>query len=76
LWDEEIKCLFLRTRNPSLAIIDEFIKKTFGYSPYTQEALEIQSRTKKTLGDFRHKFNSSIVKLVKTFKESQERYND
>ena len=73
MWDEEIKCLFLRIRNPSLPNIDEFVKKIFGYSPYTKEALEAQSRTKKTLGDFRHKFNLSVIKLVKAFKESQER---
>jgi hypothetical protein len=34
----------------------------------------MQSRTKKTLGDFRHKYNLSVTELVKTFKESQERY--
>ena len=74
MWDKEIKCLFLRIRNPSSTNIDEFVKKIFGYFSYSKEALEMQSRTKKTLGDFRHKYNLSVMELVKTFKESQERY--
>jgi len=54
--------------------IDELVKKIFSYFPYSKEALEMQSRTKKALGDFRHKYNLSVIELVRTFKESQERY--
>ncbi|CAG8817651.1 8530_t:CDS:2, partial [Dentiscutata erythropus] len=49
IWDKEIKCLFLRARFPSATCIDEFVKKIFGYPPYSKEGTEIQTKTKNTL---------------------------
>ncbi|CAG8772670.1 12674_t:CDS:1, partial [Funneliformis caledonium] len=40
LWHEEIKCLFLRNRNPSDAAIESLIFKIFNYEPYSNEAEE------------------------------------
>ncbi|CAG8831784.1 4237_t:CDS:2, partial [Cetraspora pellucida] len=71
--DKEIKCLFLRMRNPSSTCIDEFIKRIFGYSPCSNEGKEIETRTKKALGDFRHKLNLSVVELIDNFKKTRER---
>ncbi|CAG8550455.1 12017_t:CDS:2 [Dentiscutata erythropus] len=30
IWDEEIKCFFLRAKFPSATCINEFVKKIFG----------------------------------------------
>ncbi|CAG8843065.1 42109_t:CDS:2, partial [Gigaspora margarita] len=49
IWDEKIKCLFLRARFPLATCIDEFVKKIFGYSPYSKEGTEIRTKTKNTL---------------------------
>ncbi|CAG8716392.1 1403_t:CDS:2, partial [Funneliformis mosseae] len=49
LWHEEIKCLFLRCRNPSDAAIESLIVKIFNYELYSslqklQEFKEIRTR--------------------------------
>ncbi|CAG8666846.1 10079_t:CDS:2, partial [Cetraspora pellucida] len=59
--------------NSPSTCIDEFIKRIFGYSPYSNEGKEIETRTKKALGDFHHKLNLSVVELIDNFKKTQER---
>ncbi|CAG8678075.1 8194_t:CDS:1, partial [Scutellospora calospora] len=54
---DEIKCLFLRIRNPISLCIDGFIKKIFGYTLYSNEGRDIQTRTKKALDNFYYKLN-------------------
>ncbi|GBC11801.2 uncharacterized protein OCT59_025211 [Rhizophagus irregularis] len=73
LWDEELKCLFLRQRDPSGAILDSFIRLVCGYKPYTEEAKSIMRVSRKRLGDYRNKLNTSIAKLVQEFKELKQR---
>jgi hypothetical protein len=73
LWDEELKCLFLRQRDPSGAILDSFIRLVCGYEPYTEEAKSIMRVSRKRLGDYRNKLNTSIAKLVQEFKELKQR---
>ncbi|KAF0476748.1 hypothetical protein F8M41_024332 [Gigaspora margarita] len=73
IWDEEIKCLFLKARFPPTICIDEFVKKIFGYPPYSKEGTEIQTKTKNTLSDFWHRFNQTVLDHVKNYKEIQER---
>ncbi|CAG8669233.1 2928_t:CDS:2, partial [Funneliformis caledonium] len=57
LWHEEIKCLFLRNRNPSDATIESLIFKIFNYVLYSNEAEEVICHSKWVLTDFRSKFN-------------------
>ncbi|CAB4399207.1 unnamed protein product [Rhizophagus irregularis] len=71
LWDEELKCLFLRQR--SSAILDSFIRLVCEYKPYTEEAKSIMRVSRKRLGDYRNKLNTSIAKLVQEFKELKQR---
>ncbi|PKY24647.1 hypothetical protein RhiirB3_508973 [Rhizophagus irregularis] len=73
LWDEELKCLFLHQRDPSGAILDSFIRLVCGYEPYTEEAKSIMRVSRKRLGDYRNKLNTSIAKLVQEFKELKQR---
>ncbi|CAG8761262.1 16048_t:CDS:2, partial [Rhizophagus irregularis] len=38
LWDESVKCLFLRVRNPSSEALDNLVVKIFRFKIYTSEA--------------------------------------
>jgi hypothetical protein len=73
LWDEEIKCLFLRTRNPTKNILDELIKNIFNMEPYTDEATNILKKTQRSFTDFRNKYNDQLLKLVEEFNNKQNR---
>ncbi|RIB17374.1 hypothetical protein C2G38_2187430 [Gigaspora rosea] len=53
--------------------IDKFVKKIFGYPPYSKEGTEIRTKPKNTLSDFRHKLNQSVLGHVKNYKAIQER---
>jgi hypothetical protein len=65
--------LFLRERDPSCADLDSFIRLVCGYEPYTEEAKSIMRLSRKRLGDYRNKLNTSIAKLVQEFKELKQR---
>ncbi|PKY62386.1 hypothetical protein RhiirA4_488781 [Rhizophagus irregularis] len=71
LWDEESKCLFLHIRNPSSSDLDNFILAVFGYQPCSEMAKATFQETRKRLGDFRNKFNSTLRGLVDELKESR-----
>jgi len=70
LWDEEIKCLFLRVRNPSNTIFDKFIYKIYGYEAFKEEAKLIRKRTKKTYSDFQNKYNIIVKGLVQEYQDA------
>ncbi|KAF0352753.1 hypothetical protein F8M41_015190 [Gigaspora margarita] len=70
---EEIKCLFLRSRDPPASIIESLITKIFNYKLYSNEAVEIICHLKRVLTDFCSKFNKKIAGLVLEFKERQSR---
>ncbi|RIB12018.1 hypothetical protein C2G38_2201843 [Gigaspora rosea] len=63
----------ISARFPPATCIDEFVKKIFGYPPYSKEGTEIQTKTKNTLSDFRHRLNQSVLGHVKNYKAIQER---
>lgn len=75
LWDESVKCLFLRTRDPCSEALDDLIVKIFQIKIYTGEAKEHLKRTRKSLTDFRNKLNKNILSAVTEYKEiRQSRY--
>ncbi|CAG8673037.1 1907_t:CDS:2, partial [Cetraspora pellucida] len=71
LWHKEIKCLFLRCRDPPSGAIESLITKIFKYELYSNEAVEIICHLKRVLTDFCSKFNQRIATLVNDFKERQ-----
>ena len=73
LWDKEIKCFFLRTRNPTKNILNELIKNIFNMKPYTNEATNIFKKTQRSFTDFRNKYNDQLLKLVKKLNNKQNR---
>ncbi|RIB08465.1 hypothetical protein C2G38_2211604 [Gigaspora rosea] len=73
LWHEEIKCLFLRCRDPPASAIESLVTKIFNYELYSNEAVEIICHLKRVLTDFRSKFNKKIAGLVLEFKKRRSR---
>ncbi|CAB4374051.1 unnamed protein product [Rhizophagus irregularis] len=69
LWDESVKYLFLRVRNPSSEALDNLVVKIFQFKIYTSEAKGYLDKTRKSLTDFRNKFNQNILNLVRKYKE-------
>ncbi|CAB5380885.1 unnamed protein product [Rhizophagus irregularis] len=73
LWDESIKCVFLRVRDPPSEALDSLIKKIFGVQTYSSDAKTILERTRKSFIDFQNKYNDSIANLVNNYRESKSR---
>ncbi|CAB4403290.1 unnamed protein product [Rhizophagus irregularis] len=69
LWDESIKCLFLRARSPRGEVFDELITKIFKIKIHSNEAKSYLEKTRKFFIDFRNKFNQIILTSVEEFKE-------
>ncbi|UZO00443.1 uncharacterized protein OCT59_011577 [Rhizophagus irregularis] len=69
LWDELVKCLFLRARNPSSEALDDLVVKIFQFKIYTSEARSYLKKTRKSLIDFQNKFNQNILNLVEEYKK-------
>jgi hypothetical protein len=68
LWDESVKCLFLRARNPSGQVLDDLIIKIFSIQIYTNEAKGLLEKTRKVFTDFRNKFNGQVLAQIKEYK--------
>ncbi len=71
--DEESKCLFLRIRDPSPFVLDDFILDVFGYKPCDEGAKVALQALHTKLGDFRNKFNKILRELVE-LKKSRQTY--
>ncbi|CAB4388211.1 unnamed protein product [Rhizophagus irregularis] len=56
LWDESVKCLFLRVRNPSSKALDNLVVKIFQFKIYTSKARGYLDKTRKgTTGNLSQK---------------------
>ncbi|POG61309.1 hypothetical protein GLOIN_2v1786777, partial [Rhizophagus irregularis DAOM 181602=DAOM 197198] len=66
---ESVKCLFLRARNLSSEALDDLVVKIFQFKIYTSEARSYLEKTRKSLIDFRNKFNQNILNLVEEYKK-------
>ncbi|CAB4376077.1 unnamed protein product [Rhizophagus irregularis] len=69
LWDESVKCLFLRARSLRGEVFDELITKIFKIKIHLNEAKGYLEKTRKFFIDFRNKFNQIILTSVEEFKE-------
>ncbi|CAB4402446.1 unnamed protein product [Rhizophagus irregularis] len=54
LIDEEMKCLFLQTRNPPDHAFNKITQKIFGYDAYQSMAKSINERYRKSFSDYRY----------------------
>ena len=70
LWDETVKCLFLRVRNPPADAIDDLVIKVFKITNiHSGKATTLIKDTKTTFRDFRNKYNDNVMKLVDSYKK-------
>ncbi|EXX65947.1 hypothetical protein RirG_128460 [Rhizophagus irregularis DAOM 197198w] len=76
LWNESVKCLFLRVRNPSSEALDNLVVKIFQFKIYTSKARGYLDKTRKSLTDFRNKFNQNILNFGTTGNLSQKEIKD
>ncbi|GES89239.1 protein split ends isoform X4 [Rhizophagus clarus] len=72
LIDEEMKCLFLRTRNPPDHAFDKITQKIFGHDAYQSVAKSINERYHKSFSDYRYQLKNVLSTLVKEFRQIVE----
>ncbi|GES95909.1 trinucleotide repeat-containing gene 6C protein [Rhizophagus clarus] len=74
LIDEEIKCLFLRSRFPSCHLFDKLVRKVFPeLEAYSSMARSIVDRCRRSFSDYRYQLRVSIEELVREFQSKSER---
>src|SRR6266542_4103250 len=67
-WDESIKCLFLRVRNPCNDAYDELVKKVFKIKIHSNEGKNYLEKTRKSFTDFQNKLNNSVLQAIDEYK--------
>jgi hypothetical protein len=72
LWDETVKCLFLRARDPPGKALDDLIIKIFNIQIYTNEAKGLLEKTRKAFTDFQNKFNGQVLAEIRVYKGVRE----
>jgi len=70
LFDEELKCLFLRSRDPKIVIFKQLVVKVFDLKLYKNEAKTLVSFASKRFCDYRNKYNDVICSLVEQLRNS------
>lgn len=71
---EELKCLFLRVRNPPRSAFEELVRKIIKCDLNSAEGIEWLRLAIKHFGDFRNKLIDAIEGLVRLFKERFGRF--
>ncbi|CAB4410279.1 unnamed protein product [Rhizophagus irregularis] len=69
---EELKCLFLRVRNPPKRALEELVQQIIKCDLNSAEGLEWLRIGNRQFGDFRNKFLDGIKKLVYSLKEKRK----
>ncbi|CAG8794324.1 7996_t:CDS:2, partial [Racocetra persica] len=65
IWLEELKCLFLRTRNPSQAAFDQLVSAVLPSSKLADDDFQqLLEKSKATFSDFRHAFNKDLKNIA------------
>ncbi|CAB4435209.1 unnamed protein product [Rhizophagus irregularis] len=70
---EELKCLFLRVRNPPKHALEELIRQIIKCNLNSVEGLEWLRIGLRQFGDFRNKFLDGIERLANLFKEKRNK---
>ncbi|PKC13239.1 hypothetical protein RhiirA5_410833 [Rhizophagus irregularis] len=68
---EELKCLFLRVRNPPKSAFEELIRQVLKCELNSAEGIEWLHTANRHFGDFRNKLVNSVEKLIENFKEKR-----
>lgn len=70
---EELKCLFLRVRDPPKSALEELVRKIVKCDLNSADGIEWLRLANRNFGDFRNKFIDGIERLINSFKERLER---
>ena len=73
LFDKELKCLFLHSRDPSRLAFEQLVNKIFGIETYKKKAKDLVKDAGTRFNDYRNKFNDSVASHVKKLREADER---
>ena len=65
---EELKCLFLRVRNPKKSTFEDLVRQIFNCDLNSAEGIDLLRIANRQFGDFRNKFLDSIEDLINEFK--------
>jgi hypothetical protein len=73
LFDEELKCLFLRSRFPPKCALEQLVNIIFGLEIYKKETEKLVHNAIVKFTDYRNKYNDLIANLVKDLRATSER---
>lgn len=68
---EELKCLFLRVRNPPRSALEDLVSQFIECDLNSAEGIDWLRTANKNFDDFRKNLTNSIEELVKSFKEKK-----
>jgi len=68
---EELKCLFLRVRNPPKSSFEELICQVLKYELNSAEVIKWLHTANRHFGDSRNKLVNGIENLIENFKEKE-----
>ena len=68
---EELKCLFLRVRNPKNGVFEALVRKIFNCDLNSTEGTNWLQAAKKNFNDSRNKFLSAVEQKIDNFKEKR-----
>ncbi|GES80885.1 hypothetical protein GLOIN_2v1840951 [Rhizophagus clarus] len=72
---EELKCLFLRVRNPEKNVFEDLVRQIFNCNLNSTEGIELLRAANRNFSDFRNKFLDHIEETVNEFKKKRSRGN-
>lgn len=70
---EELKCLFLRVRNPNKCVFEELVRQMFNYNLNSAEGIDSLRTASKNFSDFRNKFLNEVENAIEEFKDKRLR---
>jgi hypothetical protein len=68
---EELKCLFLRVRNPKKNAFEDLVRQIFNCDLNSADGVDWLRTSNRQFGDFRNKFLDSIEDLINEFKANK-----
>ncbi|CAB4443378.1 unnamed protein product [Rhizophagus irregularis] len=72
---EELKCLFLRVRNPKKSVFEDLVQQIFNCNLNSSEGIDWLRAANRNFSDFRNKFLDSVEEAIEMFKEKRAREN-
>jgi len=65
---EELKCLFLRVRNPNKSAFEDLVRQVFNYDLNSTEGINWLRAANRNFGDSRNKFLDIVMGVIDEFK--------